>query len=210
MGWCTTERPRDVKQYFKDGLTWESEDSVHVCLDIALKLNVLYAAVETRKKESGETRVWCSVMLIRYYKNPSDGYNFGYKDMTENDLPNEVSCPKKILDLLTPTSNKLANEWRKLCRERLSRIVKKGDSILFDESVNFNGEPVGRRFEVVMVQTGKRKSKRLQGSNGRYYSMDCLALRKDWVKVTEPDVSKNQSAAEDWFKGLGHERSVRF
>lgn len=51
----------------------------------------------------------------------TDGYDFGYKDMDETMGPYAYDCPKSILDLLSPTDNEIANNWRKACRERLEK-----------------------------------------------------------------------------------------
>lgn len=45
---------------------------------------------------------------------------FAYKDMDETEGPYCYDCPKSILDLLTPTDNKWAKEWRRKCRERIA------------------------------------------------------------------------------------------
>ena len=47
-------------------------------------------------------------------------FNFGYKDMDETCGPWQDRCPKSILDLLSPTDNEFALDWRKRCRERLT------------------------------------------------------------------------------------------
>lgn len=39
--------------------------------------------------------------------------------MNETCGPCECNCPKRILDLLTPTSNETAKEWRNRCHEAL-------------------------------------------------------------------------------------------
>lgn len=46
---------------------------------------------------------------------------FAYKDMDETMGVGYYDCPKSILDLLTPTDNKYANEWRKRCYEHLEK-----------------------------------------------------------------------------------------
>lgn len=51
--------------------------------------------------------------------NPEPGYNFGYRDSSEESGPVRRNCPARILDLLTPTSSKYAQEWRADCRERI-------------------------------------------------------------------------------------------
>lgn len=50
-----------------------------------------------------------------------DYFNFSYKDMDETMGPYNYDCPKGILDLLTPTENEYANNWRAACREQLAK-----------------------------------------------------------------------------------------
>lgn len=42
---------------------------------------------------------------------------FGYKLMDETEGPYYYDCPDSILKLLSPTENKIANEWRKACKK---------------------------------------------------------------------------------------------
>lgn len=71
-----------------------------------------YAAVRIRK--TGD--VFAEVILT--HVNTKDYYNFAYKDLDEDCGPCEDKCPKSILDLLTPTDNEYANNWRERCRAR--------------------------------------------------------------------------------------------
>lgn len=83
-------------------------DDKHKVLKSSVVGNVYYAAIENDDKE-----VYAIVILISTSR--SDGFNFGYKDMTEFCGPYETKCPKSILKMLTPTDDKYANEWRKKC-----------------------------------------------------------------------------------------------
>lgn len=49
----------------------------------------------------------------------SDWFNFAYKDMDETMGPCYYDCPKSILDVLSPTDNEYAIEWRRKCMERI-------------------------------------------------------------------------------------------
>lgn len=51
----------------------------------------------------------------------TDQNQFGYKDIDETCGPGYYKCPKSILDLLSPTSDKWANEWREECRKNLAK-----------------------------------------------------------------------------------------
>lgn len=70
----------------------------------------LYAAMETTSEEGRE--VWALVVLTS-----TNGDELRYKEMSEDMGPCSYNCPVGILNALTPTANKWANEWRQKCRE---------------------------------------------------------------------------------------------
>lgn len=76
-----------------------------------------YAAVKRTTFDPESTKVFAAVVLT--HTNNKDYYNFAYKDMDESVGPCESKCPKSILDLLSPTENDYAKEWRKRCYENL-------------------------------------------------------------------------------------------
>lgn len=81
---------------------------------------VYYAAVKKTKfatdVEPEKSEVFGVVVLTR--TNINETYNFSYKDMDETCGPCYYDCPNVILDLLSPTENEYANEWRQKCREK--------------------------------------------------------------------------------------------
>jgi hypothetical protein len=70
---------------------------------------VYYAAIRNEKNGS------VSAAIILTSSDKKDGFNFGYKDMSEEMGPNESKCPKSILKLLTPTESEYAKQWRERC-----------------------------------------------------------------------------------------------
>lgn len=85
---------------------------------------VYYAAIEISEEATPEdTRVFAMVALTSVDKK--DYFNFGYKDMSESMHPYYYDCPKGILDLLTHTDIKEANDWRGTCREKLKNKKEK-------------------------------------------------------------------------------------
>ena len=104
----------DRKAEVRDILT--PENSV---LKDSMVGSTYYAAIKDKK--TGE--VFCGVILTR----TREGWEFGYKALTEYDGPVEDKCPKSILDLLTPTDNKYALGWRERCRKNYE-IKKISDS----------------------------------------------------------------------------------
>lgn len=107
-------------------------DDKHKVLKSSVVGNVYYAAVEH------DSEVYAIVILISTSR--SDGFNFGYKDMTEFCGPFETKCPKSILKMLTPTDEKRANEWRKKCWDYHNRPklkdVRIGQKIKFKSSLD--------------------------------------------------------------------------
>lgn len=86
---------------------------------------VFYAAVannDTSPYLPGRT--WALVVLMRTSRKPGEYVNFYYKDLTETMGPAEDACPDRILDLLSPTDNAYAIEWRNRCRARNVRRAK--------------------------------------------------------------------------------------
>lgn len=77
-------------------------------LKCAMVNGVYYAAYSPTKDPSRVIGIVCLTRL-------SDG-EFGYKDMEESMGPFESKCPMSIIEMLTPTDSKYANEWRERCR----------------------------------------------------------------------------------------------
>lgn len=187
MGWSFESKPRDVKGRIREMLTWESGEFRNRCLDVAMSLNVAYAAVERCHKQTGEREVWAAIFLMRYVRG-DDPYNWGYKDLTENCGPCEARCPERILALLTPTDNEYAKEWRESCwanikQRKQSRKLKVGAEIEFDSPVKFTDGFVGQRFRVESMKWGRRAKRVLVGSNGGLYRLRGFNQRTDWKIV---------------------------
>lgn len=92
------------------------ENGTWTPLKIASVGRVVYAAVE-RVKPNGERNVHAEIFLTS--TDSKDYYNFSYKDMDETCGPFECDCPASILNLLTPTDNEYAKEWRRKCWEHI-------------------------------------------------------------------------------------------
>lgn len=144
------DRKAECDAYFMEGLNRGYYD----VLKSSMVGSTYYAAVKQLKKCGGkddkgeyiytdipenEQQVFAVVFLTS--TNMKDYYNFAYKPMDETVGPYQYDCPKSILDLLTPTENEYANEWRKKCCEN---IAKKKDKNSFGKL------PVGTIIKVVM------------------------------------------------------------
>lgn len=137
MGWTSyhaehykngrVDRKAECDAYFLEGLNRGHFD----VLKSAMVGSTYYAAVKPLKKSGGkdengnyiyvdmpENEQFVFAVVFLTSTSPKGYYNFSYKDMSEDMGPYECDCPKSILDLLTPTDNKNANEWRKACYER--------------------------------------------------------------------------------------------
>lgn len=121
MGWSSIYTGRLTSQEKKQRIDrvrmWGGEEVVKSCM----VGTTYYAAV--RRKEDGV--IYAVVALTQM----EDG-EFGFKDISEICGPVEEKCPVGILKLLSPTDNKLAQEWRKRClanheaQLRLRRLKK--------------------------------------------------------------------------------------
>ena len=111
MVWTVKPRPAKVLADLDANLTWESPVMRYRVLRSCLAGFTYYAAVECVGKD-GSRDVVAAVSLVRYFR---DG-TIGIKDMDESMGPNEARCPRTILKLLTPTTDDVANDWRRRCR----------------------------------------------------------------------------------------------
>ena len=106
MGWSSiyTGRltSREKKQRIDRVRTWENEEGVKSCM-----VGTTYYAAVRRKEDGGIDAVVALTQL-------EDG-EFCFKDMSEICGPVEEKCPIGILKLLSPTDDKIAQEWRNRC-----------------------------------------------------------------------------------------------
>ena len=126
MGWTTLHKSsgQTTKEWFLQ--EWSNAKDYEV-LDVAVVgYTELYAAV--KNKCNGE--VFAVIYMINHM--PKSWYNFGYKDMDETCSPCIINCPKRIYDLLTPTTDEYSILWRSKVAKKLERsvLIKKiGDRI---------------------------------------------------------------------------------
>ena len=117
MGWTFQARERGTTD--RDFFTQEFSGGGGKVLDVASTLNTAYIAYQTKVGP-----VYGLVCLKKWDRN-SD-FNFGWKDMGEEEGPNESEAPARILDLLTdPAPNQYAADWRARCRARLALKAEK-------------------------------------------------------------------------------------
>ena len=118
MGWTYICRPlrhdETPDSYLREksgALNWSKHDDAtgdrHEVIASAMVGSVWYGALKiTYASTPGTSRVVALVFLTSQRK----GEGFGWKDMSEDMGPNECDCPKRILDLLTPTESEYARD----------------------------------------------------------------------------------------------------
>ena len=92
---------------------WENEAYYHKVIKSGFYGSTYYAAVRRLDKLTREESILAVVCLVR-----TRGSVLVVKDMDESMGPVYYDCPKSILELLTPTDNENANEWRRMCWNR--------------------------------------------------------------------------------------------
>ena len=140
MGWTgihatyykngTVDRKRECDYYWEGGL-----NSGHFkVVKSRMVGSTYYAAVKGLKKCIGknvegeyqysdippsEQKTFAVIFLTS--TDMKDFHNFMYKDMDESMHPYRYDCPKSILDVLSPTDNEYAKEWRRKCYEKIEK-----------------------------------------------------------------------------------------
>lgn len=150
MGWTSTYKPKGepLKEFFADSFRYSSDSDAGL-IDLATHgRGLAYAAVRHPRGF-----VFAVVIQIKYHR----GYhNITYREDDETSGPVHATCPKRILDLLTPDQemidqhdhkpNGYWREWRERCRAYLAAKdtrpkVKDGDIIRFEHALAFtNGD----------------------------------------------------------------------
>ena len=188
MGWTCALKPKgqSLVRFFKSvgALTWNSPHVRQRVLDTALiNKNEFYAAVESVNSQTQDKRVFALVILIKRFKNES--YNICWEEMDEDMGPCYYNCPERILDLLTPTSNQNALEWRRKCREKLDKRgqmppLKKGTAIKFSSPVKF-----GYGISVDQLVVSSTRGSRIYCTNEHGYGK--YRISRQWLNQRVAD-----------------------
>ena len=119
MGWDGTYPTHykkgkvDRKAECDKRFTWETEDRIISVVKSQVVGTTYYGAIKEESKKDGSSNVTAAICLTRMDR---DGM-FMVKSMHETEGPYVYTCPKSILDLLTPIDSEWANKWRNKCRE---------------------------------------------------------------------------------------------
>jgi hypothetical protein len=167
MGWLYMPRSSmgghaSAKAYLDDQFTYErpqedgSSQGLKVLASACPGNRVYYAAAQIMTNgRPGE--VVAIVCLMRWNPRDKEGLVFGYKSMDETMGSCEAECPARILDLLTPTENHHAIEWRQRCRATIARRARKlsdGDRIRLPAPMTFTDGHVAQEF--IVSKRGRR------------------------------------------------------
>ena len=161
MGWTQLRREPGLtteqwfaNNYFTAGWT------IHAS---AMVGSTFYAAVESPHEPGVVTA------FVALTTRSSGYYNWTYKDMDESMGPAQADCPARVLDKLTPTTNRNAQVWRQRCRD-LAAITgfrfKAGDHITLATPLTFTSGDVLDTFTL-----RDRKGALTPFWNGAYYSI---------------------------------------
>lgn len=149
MGWLFTQKHKgvSVKDFFVEHFA-----PLEIVECKVKNMKTAYLAVRfTDGPKKG--KVIGVVCLLEYKKN--DWCNFGYKDMEEGMGPNEVECPKSVLEKLSPldeiysdiTSDayQWAKKWRDSCWANVHKKklkLSKGMMIKFPYDLEFGSDRI--------------------------------------------------------------------
>jgi len=113
MGWTFYDRSKGEsdRAHFERELLDGTDYEIVECATVD---SVFYAAVRTIT--TGDVRAMV-VLMDRTH----DDFNFGYRELDEDAGPVSADAPAAVLDALTPTDNEFALEWRRQCRNNLTK-----------------------------------------------------------------------------------------
>lgn len=134
-------------------------------------------ANEKINKKTGGRTVFATLAKLAPSSPRSKEPEFQFEVMTEDEIPVEAKCPKRILDLLTETSNPDAKAWREACYAYSNKAKQKsGDFIKLSQPIKVNGEE--EDFFKVCKNSGKK--------NFLYYSLrHCTMVEIKNIKELE-------------------------
>ena len=198
MGWLTMSRfhmggHKTAKDYLDAQFTYSREadgtiKGLKVLASSCPQNRTYYAASQVMIDGVGK-EVFAIVCKVMWNPKSKSGEHFGYKDMDESVGPYEDSCPRHILDLLTPTDREHALDWRARCRANLarrSRKIEDGDRIKLAQALTFSDGHVGDEF--IVVKRGRRLSFRDPATRCGYAIS--RFMERDWTILPVTKVHK--------------------
>jgi len=93
--------------------------------------------------KNNETGQVCASVTLANRKNGQ----IATKDIWEDSGPFHFDCPKKVFELLTPTKNQFAQEWREKVKNYYAQPkLEIGDNVIFGQEINFVNGWSGNSF----------------------------------------------------------------
>jgi hypothetical protein len=181
-----------AKAYLDAQFTYEHtlEDgtvkALRVLASSCLNNRVWYAAVEP-STNGVPGPVFAVVCLVRWNPRDKEGYVFAFKDMDETMGPCEAECPERILNLLGPTDDEHALDWRRRCLaalRRRGRRIENGMRIRLGSPLRFTDGHEGDEF---IVEKNGRRVVFLDPASRRRYRISRYADRR-WSIVPQTTV----------------------
>lgn len=151
MGWTSYHKPphQTVHQTLLKELTWNHLPPEERPTIVAHTANSSTHAFAIKDPNGLTTAL---IFLTRL--NNKEHYNFSYKDMDESTGPYAVILSSKFLDLLSPTTNPYALQWRDRCRQviahkRFLASLKPGDTLTLPTPLKFHDSTSHQTFQAV-------------------------------------------------------------
>jgi hypothetical protein len=186
MGWTFTNRPpgKTDREFFSDrfGHPFTHSASINGAFYGVIEVP---AEKEERLQPDDRGMVRLAVVILcKRERSPSDGYNFGWKEMDEFMGPNASECPPTLLKRLSPfkpealikppptedgfeihAPAQYAADWRERCRQaaenRATLVV--GDRFTLPYTLNFSDGVEEASFTLVEKKGAKLRFRRPDG-----------------------------------------------
>jgi len=159
MGTTCSYKPRHLSGYEylkRDGnFDYRAGETVYSEVAHAIVGSTIYVAIK-RDAPGVESSVFG--LVVKTSSHPGDRENFCWKFITEDMGPVEANCPKRIIDLLSPTTSEYANEWRTRCLDALrikrerrasASLIQPGVLIEFNVPLSFGAYGQSTRFRCI-------------------------------------------------------------
>lgn len=123
MGWTsvyvgeleynTKSKTYNRKSFLDNNYTCENNEYKWEVIKSAMVGTTWYGACRRTNKKTGESVVYGETILTAI-----DKMEFFWKEVSEDMGPYTLECPVGILNLLSPTDNPYAQQWREKCRAK--------------------------------------------------------------------------------------------
>lgn len=133
MGWTFTVKHfgETIDDFFDREVQWER---LHFVGKGCVKnFREYYRAMYDTKEKR-----YCAFVALIDTKERSDGYNMGYKEMSESMGPYICNCPERIMNIIerSEPENDCAKNWREKCWAVINR-QKQGNKLDFGSVIKF-------------------------------------------------------------------------